>query len=105
MDLEELTKKTGISEVILKDIQQIAVLYNVEKIVLFGSRARGTHQKKSDIDLAVYGCSDFTRFSLSIEENVWTLLEFDLIQMDETAVSEELKTEIERDGIVIYEKI
>jgi predicted nucleotidyltransferase len=105
MDLEELTKKTGISEVILKDIQQIAVLYNVEKIVLFGSRARGTHQKKSDIDLAVYGCSDFTRFSLLIEENVWTLLEFDLIQMDEAAISEELKTEIERDGIVIYEKI
>jgi predicted nucleotidyltransferase len=73
--------------------------------VLFGSRARGTHQEKSDIDLAVYGCPDFIRFSLSIEESVWTLLEFDVINMDETTVSEELKTEIERDGIIVYEKV
>lgn len=33
------------------------------------------------------------------------MLEFDVIDMDRGMVSEELKLEIERDGIVIYEKI
>ena len=27
----------------------------VDKLVLFGSRARGDNQEKSDIDIAVYG--------------------------------------------------
>lgn len=40
-----------------------------------------------------------------MEEDVWTLLEFDLIDMDYGVVSAELKAEIERDGIVIYEKV
>lgn len=32
-------------------------------------------------------------------------MEFDLIDMNQKLISEELKEEIERDGIVIYEKI
>lgn len=43
-------------------------------LVLFGSRARRTNREKSDIDLAVYGCSDVTEFYFDIEEKVNTLL-------------------------------
>lgn len=39
-----------------------------------------------------------------MREEVWTLLKMDLIDMNET-VSEELISEIERDGVVIYEKV
>jgi hypothetical protein len=39
-----------------------------------------------------------------MQEEVWTLLKMDLIDMNET-VSEELISEIERDGVVIYEKV
>ncbi|MCI9441424.1 MAG: nucleotidyltransferase domain-containing protein [Ruminococcus sp.] len=76
--------------------------YDVSKVILFGSRA--THQEKRDLDLAVYGCADFPEFSFSMQEEVWTLLKMDLIDMNET-VSEELISEIERDGVVIYEKV
>lgn len=78
--------------------------YHVQKIILFGSRARRSHREKSDIDLAVYGCGDFDNFYFDIQEKVWTLLEFDIINMDEK-VSQELVGEIERDGVVLYEEI
>lgn len=95
---------TGISQRIFQDIHAIAETYNITKILLFGSRARGTHQDKSDLDLAVYGCRNFPAFFYALEENVWTLLKFDLINMDE-AVSAELKSEIDKDGVLIYEKV
>ena len=78
--------------------------YDVEKLVLFGSRARRDHMEKSDIDLAVYGCADCDNFYYDIQEKVWTLLEFDIINMEEK-VSESLRQEISRDGVVLYEKV
>ena len=78
--------------------------YNAKKIVLFGSRARRDHTEKSDIDLAVYGCADFDNFYYDIQEKVWTLLEFDIIDMD-GKVSEALRQEIDRDGVALYEKV
>jgi predicted nucleotidyltransferase len=35
--------------------QQLARAHNVEKIILFGSRARGDNRPRSDLDLAIYG--------------------------------------------------
>ena len=86
------------------EICRTAERYGVERLVLFGSRARGTHSPKSDIDLAVYGCGDFAGFAEALDEEVWTLLTFDLVNMD-ARPSPELIAEIERDGIVIYEKV
>ena len=33
----------------------LAQQYGAKRLVLFGSRARGDHHERSDIDLAVYG--------------------------------------------------
>ena len=87
---------------------QLAALgkqYAVEKIVLFGSRARGTNDRKSDIDIAVYGCKNFRGFYFDVNEKVDTLLEFDVVDMDQKGISPELINEIERDGVLLYEKI
>ena len=87
---------------------QLAALgkqYAVEKIVLFGSRARGTNDRKSDIDIAVYGCKNFRGFYFDVNEKVDTLLEFDVVDMDQKGISSELINEIERDGVILYEKI
>lgn len=87
---------------------QLAALgkqYAVEKIVLFGSRARGTNDRKSDIDIAVYGCKNFRGFYFDVNEKVDTLLEFDVVDMDQKGISSELINEIERDGVLLYEKI
>ena len=97
-------KKVDLPERVNVDLRKIASQYDVAKIVLFGSRARGDNQAKSDVDIAVYGCRDFTNFYFDVEEKVWTLLTFDIVNMDND-VSEELKREIKRDGVVIYEKI
>ena len=55
------------------------------------------------MDLAVYG-GDFDSFYWNITDNVNSLLSFDVINADKN-ISDELKKEIARDGIVIYEKV
>ena len=92
----------NLPERIKKDLTSLAKYYDIDKIVLFGSRARGDNITKSDVDIAVYGCRDFTNFYFDVEEKVRTLLMFDIVNMDKE-VSDELKREIERDGVVLYE--
>ena len=92
---------------ISKVYQEIAAFgkkYSAQKIILFGSRARGTNQKKSDIDIALYGCSQFNELEYALQEELWCLLPLDIINMDGN-VSDDLIKEIERDGKIIYEKI
>lgn len=86
----------------MRDILRFAEAASVKKLILFGSRARETNTERSDIDLAVYG-GDFDRFCDDIQEKTWSLLSFDLIDMDKK-VSEELRREIQKDGVTIYEK-
>ncbi len=92
-------------EQVYAQIRDIAKQHQVKKIVLFGSRARGDYQEKSDIDLAVYDCQDFLGFSCQLEEELWSLLRLDLIDMSAISVSEELINEIERDGVILYEAV
>ena len=58
--------------------------------------------ERSDVDIAVYG-GDFDSFYWDIKENIHSLLMFDVINAD-ASISEELKKEIKKDGVVIYEK-
>lgn len=90
---------------IYQQIAKIAHKYDVAKVILFGSRARKTNDMKSDIDLAVYGCKDFCDLYFDINEQVDTLLTFDIIDMDSKDISTDLINEIKRDGVIIYEKI
>ena len=97
-----MEKVPMIPERVLQEILQFARDAGVERIVLFGSRARGTHSERSDIDLAVYG-GDFDTFYFRVQEETESLLEFDLIDMHRK-VSPSLLEDIEREGIEIYEK-
>lgn len=94
--------KYDLSERLAGEISRFARSAGVEKIVLFGSRARGNNTERSDVDLAVYG-GDFDSFFWNIKENVHSLLMFDLVDVDD-GISRDLEEEIERDGIVLYEK-
>ena len=85
------------------DIIKIAKKDGIKKVILFGSRARGTNTERSDIDLAVSG-GDILNFYFDVEEETWTLLMFDVINLDKK-ISDELQAEIERDGVVLYEEI
>lgn len=94
--------KYNLPDRILNDISLFAKNNKIEKIILFGSRAKGTHTERSDIDIAVIG-GDFNSFYWDIKEKTHSLLSFDVVDFD-LGVSDELKYEIEKNGVVIYEK-
>lgn len=89
--------------IVLEEIKEYARKNDINKVILFGSRARGDHKQKSDIDLAVTG-GNVTAFAIDVDEKTSTLLKFDIVNLD-GAVQEELRKTIDGEGIVIYEKI
>lgn len=92
----------NIPEIVVKDIVEFARENNIQKVILFGSRANGTHSERSDIDIAVSG-GNFDNFYWSIKEEVRSLLSFAIVDLDR-GISEELQREIEKDGVTVYEK-
>lgn len=96
-------EKTGIRPAVVEEIKKIAEKYEVKKIILFGSRARGDYHRASDIDLAVEG-GRITDFILDVKERTSTLLNFDIVDLKETVPGEFLEA-IEKEGIILYEKI
>ncbi len=87
--------------------RDMAALPFVEKIVLFGSRARGDHESRSDIDLCVFcdGASDDDWLEVLAclrEDRIDTLCKVDCVRFDEAdwALRENVMTE----GVVLYER-
>lgn len=83
-----------------REIISMARRFGVKKLILFGSRARGTNRERSDIDLAATG-GDIDEFEEAVEEQIDTLLAFDVINLDDD-IDEDFKAEIDRDGIILY---
>ena len=85
----------------------IAILgkqYLAEKIVLFGSRARGDNREKSDIDIAVFGMPKENHvFFAQAVENLPTLLQFDIVFVS-SETSALLLENIRKDGITLMNK-
>ena len=102
MEMDRVAE-TGIRELVIMEICEIAKRCQVDKVLLFGSRARGDFKRTSDIDLAVTG-GDFLRFALDVEEETSTLLEFDIVDLDR-CMQQELRDSIDKEGRVIYEKV
>jgi len=67
---------TWTTEKIKNEISKFAVKHKIQKIILFGSRARGDNGERSDIDIAVSG-GDYLNFSFDVQENFPSLLSFD----------------------------
>ncbi len=96
-------KETGIKPVVMEEIRMLARKYGLQKVILFGSRARGDFHRTSDIDLAVSG-GNCVGFALDVEEETSTLLQYDVVDLD-GSVQEPLRSSIGKEGIVLYEKI
>ncbi len=85
-------------------IAQLRTFEQVERIVLFGSRARNDAEERSDIDIAIDADAD-QRLWFQIEdilEEADTLLSFDLTRLNEA--SDNLRRRIETEGTVLYER-
>ncbi|WP_411678913.1 nucleotidyltransferase domain-containing protein [Clostridium thailandense] len=103
----ELHEKLGIKKHLLIQIQDIvSKCINVEKALIFGSRAKGNYKKNSDIDIAILG-KDVSLKELNIMvdslNELSTVLDFDVINI-ETISKKELLDNILKDGVEIYVK-
>jgi uncharacterized protein len=85
--------------------KQIGAFPHVEKVILFGSRARGDADANSDIDLAVV-CpeADYPEWALiqRMAETSLTIDKIDIVRFERAP--EFLRKAIERDGKVLYAK-
>lgn len=78
----------------------------VEEIWIYGSRARGDNEERSDIDLAIF-CPTASRYEWNviklITENADTLLHIDCVRLD-TLSDGRFKDAVERDKKLLYKK-
>ena len=104
--LERLVNMSfDLSPKIIMGIRAIAEKYAVSKIVLFGSRARGDNNPKSDIDLAIYTLPEFSNkghFACDIED-LDTLLKIDTVYINKDT-DKKLIRNIQNEGVVLYER-
>ena len=96
-------RDTGIKENVITEIVELAQKYDLQKVILFGSRARGDFQRASDIDLAVSG-GNVAMFAVDVEEETSTLLQFDVVNLD-LDLQEKLLESIKKEGMILYEKV
>lgn len=78
---------------------------NIDRAVIFGSRANGSYKKYSDVDIALFGVSD--SYTWQIKEELDQLLlvyKFDVLSYCDTT-NASLRDHIDRVGVVIFEKV
>lgn len=90
-----------------KFIDKLKELGFVDAIWLFGSRARGDSQDRSDIDIAIL-CPSATRNDwlkvVAIIDEADTLLKIDCLRFEKYLISSDLYANILKDKKVLYER-
>jgi predicted nucleotidyltransferase len=100
-------KEIGIADSDIQNIIEIIRKNNrIEKVILFGSRAKGSYHNGSDIDLALSGfelcTNDIIDLAINMEElNLPYKFDFVII---ERIKEQALLEHIQRIGITLYEK-
>lgn len=91
-------------EKIVKSLDEIFNSFeSIERVILFGSRARKENKKSSDIDLAIYGVDEEKVKIINRIDEINTLYSFDIIFVD-NETSDKLLQQIKKDGVIIYER-
>ena len=110
LDLKTLCvgDRLAVAAPVLKQAVGLAVSAEIglEKVWLFGSRARGDQRDKSDVDLAFKfdqsKMKNWTVFFVDFEDNIESLLTFDLVNID--AVEDQFRDKIMQAGILLYDR-
>ena len=86
-------------------LHPVFVRYDVKKVILFGSYVKGLANQRSDVDLLLDSGLRGLKFVELIEE-IRTVLNKDVDVFDKTHIisNSKISSEIETDGVVIYEK-
>lgn len=87
-------------EDIIRQVTDICKKNHVEHLSLFGSYAKGTETKYSDVDFVVYGAVDIEHLREQID-GIATLKKIDLFEY-ELCQNQYLKEDMDRYGKKIY---
>lgn len=103
-----MNKNTGLTEKEWNDVQEVFSAHpQVDRVVLYGSRAMGNFQPASDIDLTLIGneinLSVLTEIVFELDD-LMLPYKFDLT-VYEDITNTALKEHIQRVGIVLYDKL
>lgn len=80
----------------------------IEKAVIFGSRAMGNYKKGSDVDMAIFGENITKQVVFQLDDYLNEIFPlpyfFDIIHYEDI-INENLKRHIDNEGKVIFERI
>ena len=69
------------TEEVIEEVADLCRQFQAKKVILYGSRAKGTARERSDIDIAVSGVDNFELLVEKVEE-LPTLYSEDMVNMD-----------------------
>lgn len=72
----------------------------IKKVVLFGSRAKGNYKYNSDIDFGILCDKKYKGTTAMDLDKIVGVYSIDIVFLD--SMNDEIKLQIERDGIEIY---
>ncbi len=91
----------------LAAISEISRISKIEKVVIFGSRAKGNFRAGSDVDLALFGKGlqreDLRKISQILNDETSLPYHFDFLIFDDLR-NRELREHILRVGKIFYER-
>lgn len=94
-------------------ILPVVLKYGIERATLFGSYARGEAKEDSDVDFLIKcnGIDTMTEY-LSLTDDLKTaigknvdIVMYDALQTDRSRAAKRLRQNIEKDKVIVYEKI
>lgn len=86
---------------------KLTALPFVERIWVYGSRARGDYQERSDIDLVIdspHATSSQWQEVLGILENADTLLKIDCVRLDEIEKKSSFEHRLKEDRVLLFKR-
>jgi len=97
----------GLSDIVIADICSVFKKYpNIQKVLIFGSRAKGNYSEGSDIDLAVVG-EDITfnqLMDINIQiEDLGLLYKVDVVDYKKN-IGTPIGDHIDRVGLLFYKR-
>ena len=101
---QALKTATALPHFVQNVVDEAVTRLDPQRIVLFGSRARGDHEPVSDYDLAIEapGTTEaaWARFVLDAQEGFGALLYLDLVRLDQA--DQRLRQRIDDEGLLLY---
>ena len=84
MQVQVIRQKGDILKIedVIEAVAKLCREFSAKKVILFGSRAKGTALERSDIDIAVSGVEKIDLLIQKIEE-IPTLYSIDIVNMDD----------------------